>query len=525
MGSTESFYGVTIDSFRNTIKALDIALENHFSSLILGDDLTRIIVADNAYAFRKRASRNDGNISLPFLNYYTTDINPSTDRFYWNHIANIEGIFSETLGRSIRIAPIRVSYESTLWINRYEDLLYAKQELIFDDSNETILYPTVEIEGNDLQIPAILGYNFNFRPNYTQNDWLENNNIQSIGLDFEFDYYMLKDVDNVSLSTTVCFDFINAKDPSLLPDYITNPEDMPNVQEIISSILDANSIVPQPIIPLGVSLNKNSVTLKAGETEQLIAKVSPFNADNKNVTWASSNEAIATVDSTGLVTGISDGSAIITVTTVEGGLTDTCNVTIDSTISVWGVSLNKNSLELDLIPSPESEQLIATVAPTSATDTSVTWLSSDPSIATVDGSGNVTAVSVGVCNIIVTTNDGGFTDTCVMTIINSFIPVTGVSFTSADPMIFTGDAFSVTPPQSDIATVEVLPVDAIDQGVTYTLTDNLGGKVSITPSGLSCTVDYNGGIVNLGLETTTLEVETDEGSFTDSIQIRLQAPF
>lgn len=78
-----------------------------------------------------------------------------------------------------------------------------------------------------------------------------------------------------------------------------------------------------------VSLDKNSVTLEEGETEQLTATVSPSNATDKSVTWSSSNTSVATVSSNGLVTAVSHGSATITVTTTDGNKTATCSVTVN----------------------------------------------------------------------------------------------------------------------------------------------------------------------------------------------------
>ncbi|GAB6395144.1 MAG: Ig-like domain-containing protein [Bacteroidales bacterium] len=77
-------------------------------------------------------------------------------------------------------------------------------------------------------------------------------------------------------------------------------------------------VVPQPIPVTGVTLDKETATLAIDETLQLTATITPEDADNKNVTWSSSNEAVATVDNTGLVTAIATGEATITVTTEDG---------------------------------------------------------------------------------------------------------------------------------------------------------------------------------------------------------------
>ena len=78
----------------------------------------------------------------------------------------------------------------------------------------------------------------------------------------------------------------------------------------------------------GVSLNKNTTTIKVGGTETLTAMVEPANATNKAVTWSSDNISVATVDANGLVTAVAEGSATITVTTEDGSKTASCTVIV-----------------------------------------------------------------------------------------------------------------------------------------------------------------------------------------------------
>lgn len=79
----------------------------------------------------------------------------------------------------------------------------------------------------------------------------------------------------------------------------------------------------------GVSLDKESITLKVGETQTLIATVTPDNATVKDVTWSSDDKAIATVDEEGNVKAVSEGTAFIVVTTVDGGKTAFCEVIVE----------------------------------------------------------------------------------------------------------------------------------------------------------------------------------------------------
>jgi len=113
----------------------------------------------------------------------------------------------------------------------------------------------------------------------------------------------------------------------------------------------------------GVTLDAASKSLTEGETFTLSATVLPENASNKKVSWSSNDENVATVDN-GVVKGIKDGTATITVKTEDGGKTATCQVTVSNkTIHVTGVSLNKSSAVLEIDGNiAHSAQMIPTVA-------------------------------------------------------------------------------------------------------------------------------------------------------------------
>lgn len=92
---------------------------------------------------------------------------------------------------------------------------------------------------------------------------------------------------------------------------------------------------PEPIAVTGVALNKTSTTLKFGDSETLVATVSPEDAGDKSVTWSSNNENVVTVDENGALTTVAVGRAIIIVTTVDGSFEATCAVTVtESALSV-----------------------------------------------------------------------------------------------------------------------------------------------------------------------------------------------
>jgi len=169
----------------------------------------------------------------------------------------------------------------------------------------------------------------------------------------------------------------------------------------------------------GISLNKTSTTLFDGGTETLTATISPANASNKNVTWESSKETVATVVD-GVLTAVGVGTAIVTATTVDGGYTATCEVTVNPVV-VTGVTLNKTSTTIMV---EANETLTATVAPANATNKTVNWTTSDPDIATVTSAGVVTGVAAGTATITATTVDGSYTATCTVTVSDGSIVLT-----------------------------------------------------------------------------------------------------
>ena len=122
-----------------------------------------------------------------------------------------------------------------------------------------------------------------------------------------------------------------------------------------------------------------------------------------NVVWTSSDDVVATVDENGLVTAIAVGEATITATTVDGSnLFASCKVTVVPTLAE-SIALDKTEISLE---ATETVTLVATVLPELTTNKSVTWTSSNESVATVDTNGLVTAIALGEAVITATTNDG-----------------------------------------------------------------------------------------------------------------------
>jgi len=164
-----------------------------------------------------------------------------------------------------------------------------------------------------------------------------------------------------------------------------------------------------------INLNMNSTTISTGQSETLVASILPANATDRSVNWSSSDQTVATVDSNGKVTAIKAGTTTITATTTDGSKAALCSVSVeDPIIYVQSISLNKNSTSLI---KGDSESLIAAITPANATNLSVHWASSNPSIATVDSNGLIQAAGPGTAEICVTTSDGNKSASCSVIVI------------------------------------------------------------------------------------------------------------
>ncbi len=160
---------------------------------------------------------------------------------------------------------------------------------------------------------------------------------------------------------------------------------------------------PDNVPVTNVTLNKTALNLAIGDNATLTATVAPDNATNKKVTFTSNNDKIATVDANGKVTALAAGNATITATTADGNKTATCTVTVtEKKIPVESVTLDKTALTLEV---RTAEQLNAAVLPADATNKTVTWTTSNDTVAAVDKDGKVTAVGKGTAVITATAGD------------------------------------------------------------------------------------------------------------------------
>ena len=158
---------------------------------------------------------------------------------------------------------------------------------------------------------------------------------------------------------------------------------------------------------VNLTLDQYEVTVKKGKTVTLTATVYPTTLEDKSVTWESSDTKIATVTSAGKVKGVRVGTATITCTSVATGLSRTCKVTVGY------VKLDKTTASME---KGKTVTLTATVYPSTLEDKSVTWESSDKSIATVTSAGKVKGIKAGTATITCTSVATGLSTTCTVTV-------------------------------------------------------------------------------------------------------------
>ncbi len=254
---------------------------------------------------------------------------------------------------------------------------------------------------------------------------------------------------------------------------------------------DGYSVRPVRYVAVSeISLNKSLLFLYLGNDETLTATMSPVSASYKTITWSSSDETIATVDQNGKVTAKSVGSVTITVSATDGsGVKATCKVYV-SKLYVNSITLNYSSLTIGL---GKYKYLTATVTPATATDGSITWSSSDETIATVDQYGKVTINGIGSATITATANDGsGVKATCT---------VNGIEITYVETLTLDKSSLSLSLGSYENLTAYVTPSTATDKSVTWSSSNST-----------IASVNQNGKVTANGVGSATITVTANDGS-------------
>lgn len=258
-----------------------------------------------------------------------------------------------------------------------------------------------------------------------------------------------------------------------------------------------------------VTVAPASSSLAVGATAQLTATVKSEDGSTlsgRPVVWSSSDQSVATVDANGLVTAAGEGTATITAT--SAGKSGTASVTVTIPVASVDVTPAASSLQWG-----ETVQLTAAPkdAQGDALDRSVTWSSSDESVATVDENGLVTATGAGDATI--TATSGGVHGTATVTVTD---PATTVEVDPTSATLTVGATVQIT------ATVKALSGSVLSSTVTWSSSDQAvatvdgNGLVTAVASGTATVTATADGIQATVQITVALDVEGLVGNYTGS---------
>ena len=252
-----------------------------------------------------------------------------------------------------------------------------------------------------------------------------------------------------------------------------------------------------PINTTALSINKTSTTLNKGATETLTVTRTPSSVSYPTLTWSSSNTSVATVNSSGVVTAVGNGTATITVTTTDGtNISKTCSVTVKTPVT--GVTVSPTTLTLNV---GGTYTLAKTISPSGASNQNVVWSTNNTSVATVDSSGKVTAVAKGTCTITCTSSENSsYKGTCAVTVNQQ---ATGITISPTSVELLVGQTTSVS--------ASVTPSNANNQ--SYTLSSSNTGIATVN----------NGTITAVGVGTCTITATSSDGGHKANCTVTVKA--
>ena len=259
-------------------------------------------------------------------------------------------------------------------------------------------------------------------------------------------------------------------------------------------------LVIQPVKKIEIDAGSRKVS--AGSTLQLTAACLPDNASIPQVTWSSKNPQIATVDGNGLVTGLKKGNASITATAADGSKAS-ATVLLAVLQPVTGVTAVTPEIE---VTTGRTVTARAQAQPADATDKTLTWSSSDETVATVRGNGQVTGVRAGECILTAASNSNP--DEFV------FIPVTVSQLVTKIENTNSADELTIKTGETVQTRWNVLPEDATNKEVTY---KSNAARVA--------TVDENGLVTAAGRGVATIYAAAkDSGRKQGAVKVTVIQP-
>ncbi len=271
-----------------------------------------------------------------------------------------------------------------------------------------------------------------------------------------------------------------------------------------------------PFVSLTGFSASESLAIEETLSQSIGATFTPSTATDKYVCYTSSDESVATVDANGMITALKSGTATITATAGDSTsgevLSNECSVTVEAATPVSGVSIEQG--ETTTIKTGDTTtQFKATVTPAGATNQSVTWTSSNTAVATIDATtGVINALTAGTTTITATTAEGGFTDTCEVTVEQSVtgITISGTGVTNnAVTLSLSGTLDLTAAITPDNASNKVFAWSEEDTNDCISYIENEDGSITLT-------ADKEG-------SATIVVTSNEDSSIKDKITITIQA--
>ncbi len=199
----------------------------------------------------------------------------------------------------------------------------------------------------------------------------------------------------------------------------------------------------------GFAFDIKDTTIAKGKSFSIGEMFTPADGiSNDTVAYTSSDEAVATVSASGYVRALSAGEALITGRTRDGGLADTCRVTVVDSIALQGIAFPQEEYVLDY-GTDRSKNIAVRRTPTNATNTRTTYTSGNTEVATVSSSGYLTVRGAGQTFVTAVSQEGGYRDTCAV-----------IVRPAAEKVLLSADTLRTVPGDSLVLTAGVLPAGA-----------------------------------------------------------------
>ena len=280
------------------------------------------------------------------------------------------------------------------------------------------------------------------------------------------------------------------------------------VSSVDGKVSDTCSVTVTENIPIeGLAFDITEFTFDSADDVLILTPVfTPENTSQRDLTWISTDETVATVNSiNGEVFALSNGKTTIMAKSLYGDFTAVCDVTVNQNIPVKGISLVNDSYTFSGIG---QIYLISPVFdPINASNKTISWTSSDPSVASVSEQGVVTSLKKGETTIKMITADGGFTaEFKVIVDPSNRIPVTGVSLSHY--------SISLNAPGATAKlSASVTPADATEKGIRYS-----------SKNTAVATVSSDGTVKAVGYGTTQIVATSVDGGYSENCTVTVATP-